>query len=452
MDSASGGAGGDPAAAEAGQAGLEAEVVSLARDLIRIDTSNPPGNETPAAEFLADYLSDAGIECELVGPDPERLNLIARIPGSGEGPSLMLMAHTDVVPAPLENWTLPPFDATLRDGHLVGRGAVDMKNELAARAVAMAGFARSGAKPRGDLILIAESDEERNTADVGMSWLVRERPDIRCDFALNEGGGQLLELANGRQVMTVSVGEKKVTSLRVRVKGVSAHASVPDRKQNTLLSVSKAIERLFSHETDPQISDSVRASLNAIGAPEGDDEARLAWTATQHPVLAGLVPVMTRMTITPTGLASYEPSNVIPPFADITCDCRALPDHDEEDVRRHLAEAIGEDIDYEIEFLEPLEGGYESETGTELWSICESYLEQRCPGATLLPMITPGFTDSHWVRQAFGTVAYGMAPVVETDPDVYLDSMHGADERLLVSDLAGMAEFHLFVLEALSAG
>ncbi len=436
--------------ADAGR--LETEVVNLARELIRIDTSNPPGNETPAAELLSTYLTEAGVENELVGPDPGRLNLIARIPGTGDGPSLMLMAHTDVVPAPPSNWTVPPFDATLRDGHLIGRGAVDMKNELAARAVAVANFARSGVRPRGDIVLIAESDEERNTADVGMSWLVRERPDIKCDFALNEGGGQLLDLANGRRVMTISVGEKKVTSLRLRVKGVSAHASVPDREHNTLLSVSRVIERLFSHEFEPQVSVSVGASLDAIGAPAGEDSDRLAWAAAQHPVLADLVPVMTRMTITPTGLATFEPSNVIPPFADITCDCRALPGQSEQDVKRHLAEAMGEGFDYEVEFLEPLEGGYESETGTGLWSICESYLEQRCPGATLLPMITPGFTDSHWVRQAFGTVAYGMAPVVDTDVQVYLDSMHGADERLMVSDLAGMAEFHLFVLEALSAG
>ncbi len=430
--------------------GLETEVVALARELIRIDTSNPPGKETPAAEMLARYLREAGIECELTGPDPDRLNLVARVPGSGSGPSLMLMAHTDVVPAPPANWTVPPFDATLRDDHLVGRGAVDMKNELAARAVAFATFARSGVRPRGDVVLVAESDEERNTADVGMSWLVRERPDLKCDFALNEGGGQLLELANGRRVMTVSVGEKKVTSLRLRIKGVSAHASVPDRDDNTLLSTSKAIKRLFSQQFEPQVSDSVRASLDVMGAPAGDDAERLAWAAGQHPVLSGLVPVMTRMTITPTGLATFEPSNVVPPFADITCDCRALPGQTEADVRRHVAEAIGDGIEYELEFLEPLEGGYESPVDTELWSICEDYLERRCPGATLLPMVTPGFTDSHWVRWAFGTVAYGLAPVIDTDVDVYLDSMHGADERLRVSDLVEMAGFHLYVLNHLA--
>ena len=203
---------------------LQDEVVELTRALIRIDTSNPPGRETPAAEFLAGYLRRAGVEPELVGPDPERLNLVARIEGRGEGPSLMLIAHTDVVPAPSEDWTVPPFEGVLRDGRVIGRGAVDMKNELAARVVAFAALARDGEPPAGDVVLVAEADEERNTAGVGMSWLVRERPDLRSDFALNEGGGVLLALDDGRRLVTISVGEKEVTSLRLRVFGRAGHA------------------------------------------------------------------------------------------------------------------------------------------------------------------------------------------------------------------------------------
>ena len=182
---------------------LAGEVIDLARALIRVDTSNPPGNETPAAELLAAYLRESGVEPELVGPDPDRLNLIARIEGRDEGPSLMLMGHTDVVPAPSADWTVSPFEAAVRDGLLIGRGAVDMKGELAARAVAFAAQARSGERPAGDVVLVSEADEERNTADVGMSWLVRERPDLACDFALNEGGGLLLTLADGRRVVTL---------------------------------------------------------------------------------------------------------------------------------------------------------------------------------------------------------------------------------------------------------
>jgi acetylornithine deacetylase/succinyl-diaminopimelate desuccinylase-like protein len=143
------------------EARLRDEVVELTRALIRIDTSNPPGNETPAAELLAAYLQGAGVEPELVGPDPERLNLVARVPGRGHAPSLMLMAHTDVVPAPDTDWSVPPFEAELRDGLVIGRGAHDMKSQLAARAVAFAELARTGEPPAGDVVLVAESDEER---------------------------------------------------------------------------------------------------------------------------------------------------------------------------------------------------------------------------------------------------------------------------------------------------
>ena len=147
----------------------------------------------------------------------------------------MLMAHTDVVPAPTRRaGPCRRSTATVRDGRLVGRGAADMKGELAARAVALAAYARSGERPAGDLVLVAEADEERNTADVGMSWLVRERDDLRCDYAINEGGGILLELADGRRVVTISVGEKQVTSLRVRVHGTAGHASVPAAADNPL--------------------------------------------------------------------------------------------------------------------------------------------------------------------------------------------------------------------------
>lgn len=429
---------------------LESEVIRLTSHLIRIDTSNPPGNETPAAALVAEYLGAAGIETELAGPDPDRLNLIARIEGTGGGPSIMLMGHTDVVPAPTENWSVDPFEAVVRDGHLIGRGAVDMKNELAARAVAMAAFARSGVRPPGDIVLVAESDEERNTSDVGMSWLVRERPDLKCDFALNEDAGTLLELADGRRAVTISVGEKLVTSLRIRVRGRAGHASVPDREKNTLRTASTVVERLFAFEVPVTVSDTVRRSLDALDAPGTTDAERLDWMGRQHPRLSNLVPAMTATSITPTGLEAGEPANVMPPFADVICDCRALPGSTEADIKAQIAGAVGDGIEYEIEFLEPLAGGFESSVDTELYAICERFVEDRQPGAILLPLVTPGFTDSHWVRKAFGTVAYGFAPVFATDLNVYHDTQHGADERIRTEDLATMAEFHLFALDALA--
>jgi len=429
--------------------GLRDEVLELARELIRIDTSNPPGNETPAAELLAAYLARAGLECELIGPDPARLNLVARLQGGGDGPSLMLMAHTDVVPAPSDGWSVPPFEGHVRDGLLIGRGAADMKGELAARAVALAELARSGEELAGDVVLVAEADEERNTAGVGMSWLVRERPDLRCDYAINEGSGWLLELADGRRVVTVSVGEKVVGSLRIRVRGRGGHASVPSGN-NAVGNAATAVQRLLGYQAPVLVPPTVERAFGALGATAGGAEEAVAWARDQHPHLAELIPAMVRLTVTPTGLEATEPANVIPPCADVICDCRALPGQGEEDVRAHVAEALGDDLDYELEFLEPLEGGTESPVDTPLYRACEEYVERRLPGAVLLPLIEPGFTDSHWVRGAHGTVAYGFAPVFSTDLDAYMDGIHAADECIQAADLAEMTEFNLFAARALS--
>jgi acetylornithine deacetylase/succinyl-diaminopimelate desuccinylase-like protein len=428
---------------------LRDEVLALARDLIQIDTSNPPGRETAAATVLAGYLREAGVECELAGPDPERLNLIARVEG-GDGPSLMLMGHTDVVPAPRANWTVDPFAAVVRDGLLIGRGAADMKNELAARAVALARLAHSGARPAGDVVLVAEADEERNTAEVGMSWLVRERPDLRCDFALNEGGGELLELANGRRVVTVSIGEKQVTSLRIRVFGRAGHASVPAGAENPLAHLAAALERLLASQPPARVPDALARALAPLGAPVESADAAVAWAGEQHPLLGELVPAMTRMTVTPTGVQTYEPANVIPPFADVVCDCRALPGQSQAEITDHVERAIGASFRFELEFLEALEGGTESPLDTELYRAIERYVRERIPGASPLPVVSTGFTDSHWVRSAFGTRAYGFAPVFATGWEVYRGGVHGADESLAVDDLAEMAEFHMRMIAALT--
>ncbi len=428
--------------------GLRDEVTGLAQELIRIDTSNPPGRETPAAELLGAYLREAGAEVELVGPDPDRLNLVARVRGEG-GPSLMLLAHTDVVPAPVDGWSVAPFAAEIRDGHLVGRGAGDMKGELAARAVALARLARAGEPPAGDVVLVAEADEERNTAGVGMSWLVRERSDLRCDYAINEGGGMLLELADGRRVVTISVGEKRVASVRLRVRGTAGHASVPAGADNAVGHAALAVERLLAHDPAARLIPSLARALEALGAPAENPDDAVAWAADQHPHLAEMMPAMTRMTVTPTGLHTHEPANVIPPYADVVCDCRTLPGEDEDSIRAHVAAALGEDIYYELELLEPLEGGTESPTDTPLYRACQDYARKRLDGAELFPLVTPGFTDSHWVRQGYGSVAYGFAPVFATEYGAYLNGMHGADERIAVADLEEMASFNLHAIRAL---
>src|SRR5438093_8235345 len=177
---------------------LRTEVTELLQELIRVDTTNPPGNETAAAELLRDYLEDSGVECELYARIPERANLIARMRGTGDGPTLLFLSHTDVVLADAAEWSADPFGGELRDGAVWGRGALDMKGHVAANAVALASLAREGFEPAGDLIFAATADEEVGDG-FGLSWLCSEHPDsIRCDYAVNEGGGDRLELGTER--------------------------------------------------------------------------------------------------------------------------------------------------------------------------------------------------------------------------------------------------------------
>src|SRR5438045_5177012 len=176
---------------------MREEATDLLQRLIRLDTVNPPGNETVAAELLRDYLAESGIEAELYAKVPERANLVARIPGRGEGPRLVLLSHTDTVLADAAEWQLDPWSGELKEGEVWGRGALDMKGQVAANAVAIASLAREGFEPNGDLILAATADEEVGD-DFGLSWLCSAHANaIRCDFAINEGAGDRIELAGG---------------------------------------------------------------------------------------------------------------------------------------------------------------------------------------------------------------------------------------------------------------
>jgi acetylornithine deacetylase/succinyl-diaminopimelate desuccinylase-like protein len=435
---------------------LGTEAIELCRALVGIDTSNPPGNETPAAELVARYLGEAGegrIEVELAGPDPDRLNVIARIRGTGEGPSLMLLGHTDVVPAPADSgWTVPPFEGRIEGTRMIGRGAADMKGELAGRAAALAAFARSGTTPRGDVVLVAESDEERGLSDVGMTWLVRERPELRCDFAVNEGGGNLYELADGRRVVTVGIGEKIVTSVRVRVRGRGGHASTPLDTENPMVYAADAIQRLAAAPADRRVVPAVGRAFEALGIGDLDGDALIGCARSQHPLLAPEIDAMTRLTVTPTGVTTHTPANVIPGYVDITCDCRLVPGAADPlaEIEAHVAAALEGGPGYELELLEPPEGGTESPAEGPLFEAIAAYVEAKCPGAVLLPILGTGFSDTAFVRAAWGSSAFGFAPILHTDPAVYYGGIHSADETIELADVAGIADFHLFAIEHLN--
>jgi acetylornithine deacetylase/succinyl-diaminopimelate desuccinylase-like protein len=421
------------------------EAVALLQDLIRIDTSNPPGNETAAAELLRDYLVRHGVECELVARVPGRANLVARIRGTGGGPSLALTGHTDVVPADAADWRRPPFAAEIDgDGYLWGRGAIDMKSHTATNAVALATLAREGFRPRGDLVLIAQADEEDGGAAAGMPWLVEARPDLRVDYALDEGGGERIPLADGGVVVTVGVAEKACLPVLVTALGEAGHASRPHLAANAVPRLATLIERLARHRPERSVLPVVRRMLERLGAdPDGDLDAAVAHVAAQHRTLGDDLPSLLGMTFAPTRLAGSSARNVLPARATVDVDCRLLPGQARADLERELRRALGDDIPFELAFPEPLAGGTISEIDTPLYAACESFLAAHDPGATLLPSISTGFVDSAFMRSGWGTVCHGFWPMRRTPLEVAQASVHNRDERIHVDDVAYATRFLL---------
>jgi acetylornithine deacetylase/succinyl-diaminopimelate desuccinylase-like protein len=427
-----------------GEADLGAEATALLRDLVRVDSSNPPGGETPAALVLRQYLESHGVSCELVARKPDRANLIARLPGSGGGPSLMLLGHTDVVPADARDWTHPPFSGHLdASGYVWGRGAVDMKNEVATRAVALAALARDGFRPRGDLVLVAAADEEDGSEKVGMTWLVGERPDLATDYVVNEGAAERLVLADGRVVATINLGEKATLPARVTALGEAGPTTLPHAGTGAVVRLARLLERLDSYRPRRRLLPETRPLLEALVGSFDDLDDAIGRAVALHPAFADLVAPLFATTIAPTRLAGSDALNVMPARASVDCDCRLLPGDTEADLRAELEEALGDDLPYELEFLEPPTGGTLSPLDTPLFAACREVLAELDPDAILLPTICNGFTDSHYVRTAFGATAYGFWPVRHTPYEVAAAGVHAADERIHSADLGYATRFHV---------
>ena len=411
---------------------LRDEATQLLRELIRLDTVNPPGNETVAAECLRAYLEQNGVQCEVYAKVPERANFVARIPGSGNGPRLLLLSHTDTVLADPGEWQVDPWSAELRDGHVWGRGALDMKGQVAASAVALASLAREGFQPAGDLIFVAAADEEVG-ADFGLSWLCREHPEaIRAEYALNEGAGERMELG-GRVFYLCSTAEKMSSPFRLRVRGRSGHGSMPNIADNALVKAATLISRLGELRQPPRLEPEIAALMESVTGEAPPAEELLSRAGEVHPLLADLIEPLTAMTVSPTMAEASRKRNVIPGICDVTVDCRLLPGFTQADAEQVIRMQLGESV-YELEWLEA-HGGTRSSLDTPLWDAVESFVAREEPEAALAPILVAGFTDSHWVRDAFGTVAYGFFPMRAMSAEVAARLIHSADERIDLDDL-----------------
>ena len=429
-------------------ASLRDEATRLLQDLLRLNTVNPPGNETQAVELLRSYLEPAGLECELLARVPERANLVARLRGRGQGPTLLLLSHTDTVVADPREWSVDPWSGALRDGCVWGRGALDMKGHVAAAAVAIAALAREGFEPTGDLVFAATADEEVGDG-FGLSWLCEAHPEsVRADCCVNEGGGDRI-VVGGRPLYLCTTAEKMSSPFRLTVRGRSGHGSMPSIADNALIKAGRLLAR-FDGLLDPaKLLPETEAFLAAVlGEVPPASEVRSRLAALDGD-LAAMAEPMLGFSVSPTMIEASSRRNVIPGTCEIVCDCRLLPGQTQAEAEAVLRDRFGAD-GYELEWLEGI-GGTRSEVDSVLWSAIEGFVAREEPGARVAPVILSGFTDSHYLREAFGTVAYGFFPMRALEPAIASRLVHSADERMPVADLELGTRFFLETARTLLA-
>jgi len=431
---------------------LQQATVELLQRLIRFDTVNPPGNERLLQEYLHGDLSAAGFDCELLGATPERPNLVARLRGASDGPTLALIGHVDTVLAHAEEWTHDPWSGDVADGFLWGRGALDMKSQVAAEIAAAISLARSGWRPaHGDLLLISLVDEETG-GELGAQWITESHPDkVRCDFLLNEGGGGVFEYGGSRRY-GICCAEKGVFRFKLVTDGVAGHASLPRMGDNALLKLAPLLERLGARQPSYAITEVPAAFLRGVGEDPADPAGAVARMQAADPLLATLFEPMLGVTFTPTRAAASEKVNVIPSRAEVHVDCRVPPGLGEDEVRGAIAEVLGSadsDGGFRIEFTEQVVGNG-SPPASPLRDAIDGWIGENDPGASTVPVILPGFTDSRSWRKAFpDCVAYGFFPHKHQTLFESAPLVHGADERIDVRDLGYAARFYADVTRAL---
>jgi acetylornithine deacetylase/succinyl-diaminopimelate desuccinylase-like protein len=426
---------------------LGTEAAELLSELIRIDTTNPPGNEEPVQELLASRLAEAGFECTMLAESKGRPNLVARLPGEASGQTLCLLGHVDTVPADASEWSFDPWSGEVTDGEVRGRGAQDMKGQVAAEVAAAAALARDGWRPaHGELKLVITADEEMG-GGVGAQWLCDQHPEaVRADMVVNEGGGGAFQLGD-RRFYTLCVGEKGVSRFLLRARGTAGHASVPGLGDNALLRLAPAIERLREQPRLQPTEEGIAFLTSLLETEIEADPTALASALERlravSPQLAlFLAEPMLRVTMVPTLASASQKENVIPSRAEVLVDCRVPPGGGADEVRERIDEMLGPLAgELEVEFTEQTVGN-RSPADTPLAAAIAAWLSEADPKATLVPIVMPGFSDSHWFRKAFrGATVYGFNPQRQFDLFDGMSLMHSADERAAVADLELAAAF-----------
>jgi acetylornithine deacetylase/succinyl-diaminopimelate desuccinylase-like protein len=408
------------------------ETNTFLRDMVKMNTSNPPGNETQVARYIAAVFEREGIPYEILEPVPGRASIVARLKGNGTKKPVLLMAHEDVVPVERAQWSFDPFAAVVRDGVLYGRGASDDKSPLAAHLETMLQLHRSGRQFSRDIIFLGEASEEAGS-DAGMRMIVDKYWDkIACEFALNEGGAA--EVADGKiAYFGIATGEKLPRGVRLVAKGQSGHASVPVLA-NPITHLAQAVARLGTWETPMRLNDTTREFFARLATISPPDQAALfrslndpATQKTLHEKLPQFYSML-HTSVVPTVLKGGFKSNVIPPDAEAQIDIRALPD---ENMPAFYAEMNKIVDDPSVTIIQPdlkndMPAASSSALDTAMFAALEGAQKKVIPGAITIPALTTGATDSAFLR-AKGVNAYGLRVPRTFDENL---GVHGTDERI----------------------
>ena len=415
---------------------LQDEAVAWLQSYIRVDTINPPGNEAAGVEFFKKIFDAEGIAYETAESAPGRGNIWARLEG-GDQPALMLLHHMDVVPANKASWRTDPLSGEIKDGYVLGRGALDTKSSGILHLAAFVALHRAKTALNRDVIFMATADEEAG-GFFGVGWLVKNRPALfkNVGYVINEGGdGQVHE---GRTQFGIEVTQKVPYWLRLTARGEPGHGSTP-RVSSSVTTLIGALDRLRQHQFEPRIVPAVAAYFKGIApaaAPAWRERFADITRAIRTPgVVAELQRddpgrhTLVRNTCSITRLGGSDKINVVPPEAWAEIDCRLLPDQDPKLFLAELGRVLGRDIQVEtIMGFTPAV----SSTDTELYRVLEAVCREHFPDAPVVPSVLGGFTDSHFLRD-LGITAYGFTPVVIPFEDER--TIHGNNERISVENM-----------------
>jgi acetylornithine deacetylase/succinyl-diaminopimelate desuccinylase-like protein len=428
---------------------LTAEAQTWLTDLIRINTTNPPGNELEAAKYIQNVLQKENIPAEVLEMKPGRGIVVARLqagPLPDSSKALLLLAHLDVVGVDRTKWTVDPFAATQKDGYIYGRGAIDDKSMMAANLAALIGLKRSGTRLTRDVIFLADDDEEQG-GDAGIRAVIDRYWDkIACGFAINEGG--VVVLQNGKvQYVGIQTSEKVAYNVTVTATGTSGHASIP-LKDNPVVHLAAAVQKLGTLETPLHLLTITRRFFEQLTPVEDDDVAkwiRALDTSDRADLaalrLAQMNPVwnsMLRDTIAPTELSAGLRANVVPPEASANLNIRLLPGNSILDTIAQMQKVVN---DPQIKFTAQPDASPNapaSSITTELFKTFERLGPQQFPGAVVVPYLSTYYTDSAYLR-LHNVQSYGIVPFPLTEADLL--RIHGDDERIPITSFRTGVEF-----------